>query len=83
MLFIVFLNENLLEAVVQRCSGKKVFLKFHKIYSKKPVENVYSGIQFNNKQNKYKLIHYLIIGRDKLLFILFIKKPVCSACNFI
>ena len=27
-------------------------------------ENVYSGIQFNNKQNKQKLIYYLIIGRD-------------------
>ena len=31
----IFLNEHLLEAVVRRCSAKKVFLKFHKIYSKK------------------------------------------------
>ena len=36
-LFIIFLNEHLLEAVIRRCSAKKVFLKFHKIYSKKPV----------------------------------------------
>ena len=34
---IIFLNKHLLEAVVRRCSAKKVFLKFHKIYSKKPV----------------------------------------------
>ena len=36
-LFIIFLNEHLLEAADRRCSAKKVFLKFHKIYSKKPV----------------------------------------------
>ena len=30
-------NENLLAAVVRSCSAKKVILKFHKIYSKKPV----------------------------------------------
>ena len=32
-----FFNENPLEAVVWKCSAKKVFLKFLKIYSKKPV----------------------------------------------
>ena len=36
-LFIIFLNEHLLEAVVRRCSVEKVILKFHKIYSKKHV----------------------------------------------
>ena len=37
LLFIVVLNENPLEAVLWRCSAKKVFLKFLKIYSKTPV----------------------------------------------
>ena len=32
-----FFNKNLLEAVIRRCSAKKVFLKFHKMYSKTPV----------------------------------------------
>ena len=36
-LFIIFLNEHLLEAVVGRWSAKKMFLQFHKIYNKKPV----------------------------------------------
>ena len=34
---IIFLNKHLLVAVVRRCCAKKVFLIFHKIYSKKPV----------------------------------------------
>ena len=34
---VIFLNEHLVEAVVQRCSSKKLFLKFCKIYSKRPV----------------------------------------------
>ena len=36
-LFIIFVNEHHLETVVGKCSAKKMFLKFHKIYSKKPV----------------------------------------------
>ena len=36
-LFNIFLNEHLLEAVVRKCSEKKVFLKLDKIYSKNPV----------------------------------------------
>ena len=42
---IIFLNEHLLEAVNQRCSAKKLFLKFYKIYSKKPVPVAYNFIQ--------------------------------------
>ena len=36
-LFIIFLNEHLLEAVIQRCSAKKVFLTLEKRYHKNPV----------------------------------------------
>ena len=41
---IIFLNKHLLEAVVRRCCAKKVFLIFHKIYSKKPVPAAYNFI---------------------------------------
>ena len=37
ILIVAVVNEHLLEAAVQRCSAKKVFLNIHKIYSEVPV----------------------------------------------
>ena len=37
ILIVAVVNKHLLEAAVQRCSAKKVFLNIHKIYSEVPV----------------------------------------------
>ena len=37
ILIVAVVNEHLLEAAVQRCSAKKVFLNIHKIYTEAPV----------------------------------------------
>ena len=60
----IFLNEHLLEAVVRRCSAKKVFLKFNKIYNKKTCA---CGLELHLKRDCYRCLNFLKLLRTPFL----------------
>ena len=74
-LFIIFLNEHFLEAVVRRCSAKKVFLKFHKIYSKK---NVPAACNFIQKETLLQVFDFRETFKDPF----FNRTPPVVASDF-